>query len=233
MNLNKTAGNLLNNSFISRLPLPYSCKKLMAFTLAEVLITLLIIGIVASLVIPALIADTQQAEYITAWKKAYGVISQAQLNMVRDYGSVSGAFSNIDNTSINRNNFLNGWIPYLLTAKKCMSGKIITDGCHITDFTTLDRSPTTNYNSSSIDSGVVLNDGTFINFYSGACGGGSICNDSNLFIDVNGAKGPNVLGKDVFRMIYISAKDRFIAGNGTDTTCTGAGWNCGAYYLAH
>jgi prepilin-type N-terminal cleavage/methylation domain-containing protein len=46
------------------------------FTLAEVLITLLIIGVVAALVIPNIINDTQNAEYKTAYKKAFAIASQ-------------------------------------------------------------------------------------------------------------------------------------------------------------
>lgn len=232
MNLNKTAKNLLNNSFILKLFLPYNCKKLMAFTLAEVLITLLIIGVVASLVVPALIQNTQQAEYIVAWKKAYGIIFQTQLNMVRDYGSVSGAFSNIDNTPIGGNNFMNSWLHYLSITKICSAGRIISDGCHTKNFVGLDGNIMF-YNSGTHEASVILNDGTFINFYSGMCDGGSVCSDSNLFIDVNGVKGPNIVGRDVFRMRYIPQKDRFIAGNGADATCSGTGWNCGAYYLSH
>jgi prepilin-type N-terminal cleavage/methylation domain-containing protein len=48
-----------------------------AFTLAEVLITLLIIGVVASLIIPNLINDAQNAEFKAAYKKAYGVATLA------------------------------------------------------------------------------------------------------------------------------------------------------------
>lgn len=48
-----------------------------AFTLAEVLITLAIIGVVAALTIPTLIKNFQDAQYKTAYKKAYSVASQA------------------------------------------------------------------------------------------------------------------------------------------------------------
>jgi len=229
MNLNKTAENLLNNLFISRLSFSYTYKKIIAFTLAEVLITLLIIGIVASLAIPALIADTQQAEYITAWKKAYGIISQAQLNMIRDYGSVSEVFSNIYYTTEGGNNFMNGWLPYLSVIKKCIPGRIISDGCQTENFKTLDGNTILYYNIQPYTSGIVLNAGTFIGFYPGICSG-SLCSDSNLFIDINGSKEPNVMGKDVFRMSYLPQKGRFIPGIG-GSDCTGAGWNCGAYYL--
>jgi prepilin-type N-terminal cleavage/methylation domain-containing protein len=47
------------------------------FTLAEVLITLLIIGVISSIVIPALIGDTQQAELKVGLKKAVATLNQA------------------------------------------------------------------------------------------------------------------------------------------------------------
>jgi len=232
MNTNVTINNLLSNSFIPRLPPPHIYKKIIAFTLAEVLITLLIIGIVSSLVIPNLIADTQQAELITAWKKAYGVISQAQLNMIRDYGSVSGTFSNIDSSTLyGPNNLMNEWLPYLMVTKKCNSQRVIPDGCHIVNFKALDGSPITSYNTYG-GAGIVLNDGTFINFYHGSVCDDRLCNDSYLFIDVNGTKGPNTFGKDVFVMRYSPSKDRFIPGIGTKDPCAGTGFNCGVYYLS-
>ena len=47
------------------------------FTLAEVLITLGIIGVVAAMTMPTLINSTQGAQYKTAFKKALSVLSQA------------------------------------------------------------------------------------------------------------------------------------------------------------
>ena len=47
------------------------------FTLAEVLITLGIIGVVAAMTMPTLINSTQGAQYKTAYKKALSVMSQA------------------------------------------------------------------------------------------------------------------------------------------------------------
>ena len=47
------------------------------FTLAEVLITLAIIGVVAAMSIPALIGSTNQQEYKVAFKKAVAVLNQA------------------------------------------------------------------------------------------------------------------------------------------------------------
>ena len=47
------------------------------FTLAEVLITLAIIGIVAAITIPSVIVNTQQNEFKTGLKKAVSVLNQA------------------------------------------------------------------------------------------------------------------------------------------------------------
>ena len=56
-----------------------------AFTLAEVLITLGIIGVVAAMTMPTLLNSTQGAQYRTAYKKALSVLSQAiVLNVALD-----------------------------------------------------------------------------------------------------------------------------------------------------
>ena len=47
------------------------------FTLAEVLITMTIVGVVASLAIPSVISNTQQAEYKTGLRKAVSVLNAA------------------------------------------------------------------------------------------------------------------------------------------------------------
>ena len=52
-------------------------KKKAAFTLAEVLITLGIIGVVAAMTLPVLLSDTKEVEFTTRAKKAYSQILQA------------------------------------------------------------------------------------------------------------------------------------------------------------
>ena len=55
------------------------------FTLAEVLITLMIIGIVAALTIPSVISNYQQQEFKTGLKKAVSVLNEAiQTNIAMD-----------------------------------------------------------------------------------------------------------------------------------------------------
>lgn len=54
-----------------------SMRKSLGFTLAEVLITLAIIGVVAAMTIPSVIVNTNQQEFKTGLKKAVSVLNQA------------------------------------------------------------------------------------------------------------------------------------------------------------
>ncbi|MDR1167865.1 MAG: prepilin-type N-terminal cleavage/methylation domain-containing protein [Heliobacteriaceae bacterium] len=59
--------------------------KRFGFTLAEVLITLGIIGVVAAMTMPTLLSSTQGAQYRTAYKKALSVLNQAvNMNIALD-----------------------------------------------------------------------------------------------------------------------------------------------------
>ena len=69
-----------------------------AFTLAEVLITLGIIGIVASMTLPTLIQKNQDKELISRTKKAYSELTNALLLAQRDLGTV-GDNSTLFNTT--------------------------------------------------------------------------------------------------------------------------------------
>ena len=54
------------------------------FTLAEVLITLGIIGVVAAMTIPTLISKSQQRQHVVAWRKAYSALAQGVRLMQAD-----------------------------------------------------------------------------------------------------------------------------------------------------
>lgn len=63
--------------------------KKSAFTLAEVLITLGIIGVVAALTLPSLIQKKQNKVLEVQFKKSYSLISQSMLNVVEnEYGGI-------------------------------------------------------------------------------------------------------------------------------------------------
>jgi len=59
-------------------------KNINAFTLAEVLITLAIIGVVAAITIPILNNSAQDTQYKTAYRKAYSDMSNAMLAAISE-----------------------------------------------------------------------------------------------------------------------------------------------------
>ena len=69
--------------------LSFSNDRGAAFTLAEVLITLGIIGVVAALTMPSLIAHYQRKVLETQFKKAYSVISQLGSMVISEYPDCS------------------------------------------------------------------------------------------------------------------------------------------------
>ena len=72
-----------------------SMKKKSGFTLSEVLLTIGIIGLLASMLIPVIMNKVQEAEYKTGYRKAYSDLNQAfnSVAMENDFvdnGTVSG-----------------------------------------------------------------------------------------------------------------------------------------------
>lgn len=61
-------------------------KKMYAFTMAEVLITLGIIGVVAAMTLPSLVSKHQKVELETALKKNYSIMQQALMNIQAQTG---------------------------------------------------------------------------------------------------------------------------------------------------
>ena len=84
-----TYNNILLNtkerSIIGQCLRQYSPRRI-AFTLAEVLITLGIIGVVAAMTLPSLVANYKEKQRVTQLKKSYSVLQQAYLRAVEKYG---------------------------------------------------------------------------------------------------------------------------------------------------
>ena len=68
-------------------------KKGSAFTLAEILITLGIIGVVAAMTIPTLIANTRCAQYRSQFKKTLSTLNQAVRMSQAQYDFDFGGFT--------------------------------------------------------------------------------------------------------------------------------------------
>ena len=83
--------------------------KRFGFTLAEVLITLGIIGVVAAMTIPTLISNTNGAQFKTAYKKALSTLNQAVL--------MNLAMDDTDFSTLKNMNESSGRMSDLLTAR--------------------------------------------------------------------------------------------------------------------
>lgn len=168
-----------------------------AFTLAEVLITLTILGVVAALVIPNMMQRYQEKVTVAKVKKTYhtlnNAIVQAQLENgpmetwdIDPYDNYEGALKIFNIVS-----------PYLEVAKDCEN---ITGQCFSPN-----QSKTLNGSNSWLGSMkrckmFLLKDGTAVSLWSN---GNNNCRAKNNFcigfvFDINGPKSPNKVGIDLF-----------------------------------
>ena len=181
----------------------YLPSKRAAFTLAEVLITIGIIGIVAAMTMPSLIANYRKKQVVAQLKKVYSTISQAYEMSKNENGS-SGDW--IDTSqSINTENVKKYvqtyWLPYFKSLQECSN----RGDCSYTYAKAPNGDGALNLKRNNRYT-IILSDGTLIAFvpFSWTEEKGTFWGkDQKFYIDLNGAKRPNVLGKDVFLfMIY-------------------------------
>ncbi len=174
--------------------------KKAGFTMAEVLITLAIIGVVAALTIPTVVRNYQKTQTVTLLKKAYTQLFQA-VNI-----------SEIENSSVD------GW-DYSLSAKnfyeRHLKGnlKVIKDYGNIATqsmgvvYQKLNGDSASGYTihgtwtykiALSDGSIIFINPGSQEESFSGVAGPTKYY---LFYIDTNGFKKPNRLGKDTFCFI--------------------------------
>ena len=174
-----------------------------AFTLAEVLITLGIIGIVAALTIPTLVNNYQKAQYVTALKKAYTQFNQALIQLASDNNCVGDlACTNFLGTGTTTEPLGDELIKNFKILKNCKMDSNLDCWPKLTNinfdgsgpsykvvqgvtyaFVTLDNIAVGIYNFSSCVQ-------TWASLGEVICG--------QVFFDVNGLKGPNAWGVDTF-----------------------------------
>ena len=174
-------------------------SRLAAFTLAEVLITLGIIGVVAAMTMPSLITAKQEKATISTIKKNYSIFANALLMAQNDNGELYtwGITKDADGLNLVSSNLK----PYLKIIEDCGVGE--KSDCAPGDngkFEDLDGNKRSENFSSDDYYSFRLNDGSAVAIQlrtKDVCDSPE-ANCVNFFIDTNGNKSPNVLGKDIF-----------------------------------
>ncbi len=170
-------------------------KSNLSFTLAEVLVTMLVIGIVAALTIPQLVQSIQDKDFKTAYKKMYSELNQAvRLMVVQKGGSYANIYDAVcSDNDCAANQFKNDLEGYMSFAKTCDNAMGLADGCWYDKYKFLGSSAGY-FNSlgSTIYSSAIMSNGTLVLIRFRLDGTGY------FVFDINGFKQPNTAGRDVF-----------------------------------
>lgn len=196
--------------------------KFIAFTLAEVLIVIGIIGIVAEMVIPEIISNASDSATIAMLKEDFSILQQAIKMAEPNEGRICDWYNaplNVPSMSDTANQVLT---KYLKVAKNCGANP----GCFSPNpYSVLSSSFSMGVpamyknidNNPANLSNIILANGSSVAIWSFGFG----TNGSNVYIatlafliDVNGAKGPNRWGYDTFTFrVYSAPDDSTSAGN--------------------
>lgn len=215
-------------------------NKNLAFTLAEVLITLGIIGIVAALTIPSLLSNIQQKDTIVKVKKAYSILSQATTLAVKDNGTPDSWSTYGNATPQGATDIKNIYVPYLKPIKNC--------DADVSCYPVWSYLNSTTTFSASDSATLQLLDGSIWTFRKNPSAGsvsgtGPLANPvAPINVDINGFKPPNMYGKDAFRFILTASGQIIPSGVPDDTnsfsnTCQNfassnvAGQSCTAWII--
>lgn len=159
-------------------------KNSKAFTLSEVLITLTVIGVIAAIAVPTLIADWQKTRTVEQLKKTYSALSQTTNRAIADNGPVASW----DVLGLNAREFSQQYlIPYLNVFKNKESNYF--------EYKTLNKTNQKRYSYV-----FYLLDGTKIGVDTPIQSKWGIT--VSILVDINGDANPNIMGRDVFYYIY-------------------------------
>jgi len=206
----------------------------LAFSLAEVLVTLMIIGVISITTIPALLQNLNDQQLKTAWKREYSNISQALTLLKEDHG---GNFKEC----FAARNLYHILTKYFNITKDCVySNCFHIETTPVFNYKTLNGDPST---TNLFDDGqFFLNNGTFIAIENKAPDSTS---PIVIWVDVNGPyKKPNTIGRDVFGIQLFEDTFKPLGAEGTYVTYFGSventcnttsgersGMGCSAQYL--
>ncbi|MGM9994602.1 MAG: type II secretion system protein [Candidatus Avigastranaerophilus sp.] len=206
-----------------------SLFKKSAFSLAEVLLTIVIIGVLAVMVIPLLNQGIGRHEILTKVNKANSLLGQTLMKIAYQEGLPIADLSFIseDGDAI----FFDKFSNFVDTIKVC---KGMTSGCFTTgEITYLNG---TNAGSLVLSSSLVTKDGFVYGWQGKAlCGDKGLSNEDlnncvgSFVVDINGDHLPNRYGYDIFFFPVVDTKGIIPAGKGNrsyDCTRARAGITC-------
>ena len=219
--------NLLKRTYSPINLFTYSLHQKTAFTLAEVLITLGIIGVVAAMTMPSLIQNYQKKRTVTQLKATYSILAQAFEHAKADYGDMEywGLDSIHGQTSgkqdIVKNVVETYFLPYIKPLKNY--GMINFRNLGYDAIYNLDKSKADNSTLGGTRYIITLPNGTITAFsLDGHCdeegtdeNGNWVCNSQwyytivYIIVDINGKQNPNTFGKDIFVMKISNNKFAF------------------------
>ena len=169
-------------------------SRKIAFTLAEVLVTLGIIGVVSAMTVPTLMQNYQRQSYVTQLHKVYNEMSQALLRYQTDKNAV-----NLREAGLTSANAVNSFITtYLKVVKDCGND---FSACFGSDYKKINGTSLSFGEASSAAGVFVLAGGQSIAIFSRNSDSQQYSNSiATILVDVNGKKGPNIQGRDFYQM---------------------------------
>ena len=234
-NLTKLQGKKCNLTEKNYLPLTtHNSLKKAAFTLAEVLITLGIIGVVAAITLPTIISNYKKQVTVTKLEKAYTTLNQAFKQSEAE--NESSEFWDDPFVTGPQMYFEKYFKPYLNGATQCFSYKECGYKSN-PPYKFLDNTPfqasMLEYSLKNERFAFYLPDGTFYWIYTAGGSTGGVVPSSDVYIDINGGKEPNLIGKDVFRFQRVTGKGFYplgynLSAESINSSCIKSGNLCAA-----
>lgn len=189
-------------------PANNALSRFSGFTLAEVVITLAIIGVLVALTLPTLMNNVRNKGYVTGLQKAYSSIQNATNLIIAEEGLPNNWGWTVHQSQDNSGNeriveLYKKHFDILMSGKRCNWCTELFLGVPRLTYRFLNGSPEAKglYGSPLFvySYPLLLRDGSIVGLtFSYASGQTYYGVPFHFVVDVNGLKGPNQLGRDVF-----------------------------------
>lgn len=184
------------------------------FTLAEVLITLGIIGVVAALTLPSLIQNYKEKATVTAVKQSYSIFAQALKMVTIDNPDLSALTDSSLSAKENSQIMFKEISKHIKKVKSCDVDKKCMGNTY---YLNLNNEKVSNWDTyNNLVTGVLANGTSFWILSLPASISGEETYAGQIGIDINGNKRPNKFGVDFFWFTFNKNGELF-AGRGEGT----------------